>query len=157
MGTRSSIAVKHVTRIKAVYCHWDGYLDHNGRILLAFYDSTKANNLVALGNISSLGADIGSKHSFDQTTEERNYFNLGPTSVSSETTFYGRDRGELNQEFRSFASEEEWISHMDGSGCEYFYLMDSGVWYVSEYGRDLVPLHEAIEESDLATKVEIKE
>ena len=147
MGTRSSIAVKHGTRVKGIYCHWDGYLDHNGRILLGHYDSTKANNLVAFGNISSLREEIGEKHSFDFRPEEG--------SVESTcTTFYDRDRGESDQEFHSFASEDEWIDYFDGSGCEYFYLMDSGVWYVSENGRDLVPLHEALEQHDLETNAQ---
>ena len=30
MGTRSSIAIKTEDGIKAIYCHWDGYVDHNG-------------------------------------------------------------------------------------------------------------------------------
>ena len=32
MATRSAIGVMHGYKCKAVYCHWDGYLDHNGRI-----------------------------------------------------------------------------------------------------------------------------
>lgn len=148
MGTRSSIAVKHGTRVKGIYCHWDGYLDHNGRILLGHYDSTKANNLVAFGNLSGLQAEIGEQHAFSK------FDTPGIESrVHNEDwcTFYGRDRGESGQEFQSFASEDEWMDYFEGSGCEYFYLMDSGVWYVSENGRDLVPLHEAVEQHDLAT------
>jgi len=30
MGTRSRIAVMHGSVAKSVYCHWDGYLEHNG-------------------------------------------------------------------------------------------------------------------------------
>ena len=46
MGTRSVIAVMHGTNAKAVYCHWDGYLEHNGKILQEHYNSVKANELV---------------------------------------------------------------------------------------------------------------
>jgi len=35
---------------KSVYCHYDGYLDYTGRILLAHYDSTAANQLIARGD-----------------------------------------------------------------------------------------------------------
>jgi len=59
MGTRSRIGVMHGDVCKSVYCHWDGYLDHNGRILQEHYDSARANHLVALGDISSLGRDRG--------------------------------------------------------------------------------------------------
>lgn len=147
MGTRSSIAVKHGDRIKAVYCHWDGYLDHNGRILLEFYNSVKANRLVALGDLSSLGADIGDSHDFDA---ERDYVNTDiPTSVHTECTFYGRDRGDEGTEFKSFGSEQEWIAHYDACGAEYYYLIDNGVWYVSDYGNAFKPLHEAIKQQDM--------
>ena len=46
MGTRSRIGVMHGDKLKSVYCHWDGYLEHNGRILQEHYDSAKANQLV---------------------------------------------------------------------------------------------------------------
>ena len=135
MGTRSSIAVKHGDVIKAIYCHWDGYLDHNGRILLNHYNSAKANNLVALGDVSSLRENIlvpeGVEHTFNKPQE-----NI--------TVFYGRDRGEEDVSWRVFQSENAWVQAMEESGCEYFYLMDNGVWYVSE-GNQFVALHEAIE------------
>jgi len=91
MATRSAIAVTHGTVVKGVYCHWDGYIDHNGVILQEHYDSAKANHLVALGDVSSLQPEIGEKHAFSQigsglTQEEyeSRYGNM--------TTFYGRDR-----------------------------------------------------------------
>lgn len=141
MGTRSTIAVKHGTRIKAVYCHWDGYVEHNGAILLENYTSAKANNLVALGDISSLREQIGEKHSFDLRAEEG-------SEEATWTTFYGRDRGEEGTEFKSFGSEAEWMDYYDGSGAEFYYIMDNGVWYVSAYREEFKPLHEAIAELD---------
>lgn len=139
MGTRSTIAVKHGNRIKAVYCHWDGYIEHNGQILLENYDSTKANFLVALGDISSLGENIGKQHSFDLRAVEG-------SEESTWTTFYGRDRGEEDVEFKSFSSEAEWMDYYDGSGAEFYYVMDAGVWYVSAYREEFKPLHEAVAE-----------
>ena len=84
MGTRSRIGVMHGDNCKSVYCHWDGYLEHNGAILQAHYDSAKANNLVALGDLSSLSPAIDAGedfHSFDKPKE-------------GVTVFYGRDRKE---------------------------------------------------------------
>lgn len=40
MTTRSMITVNTEQGINAIYCHWDGYLEHNGVILKKFY-STK--------------------------------------------------------------------------------------------------------------------
>ena len=138
MGTRSTIAIKHGERIKAVYCHWDGYVDGVGATLYEHYQaSSKANNLVALGNISSLGEEIGEKHSFDSRPEEGSV-------EETWTTFYDRDRGEEGQEFKSFGSEAEWMDYYDGSGAEYYYIMDAGVWYVSAYRKEFQPLHELL-------------
>lgn len=40
MGTRSSITVKMTDgSFKSVYCHFDGYLDHNGKMLAGHYNS----------------------------------------------------------------------------------------------------------------------
>ena len=144
MATRSTIAVKHGSVIKAVYCHWDGYLDHNGKILLEHYDSVKANNLVALGDISSLREEIGEKHPFSKfdLAEGEHY---DEAKYDNWTTFYGRDRGEEGVEWQTFQNEREWVEAMDRTGCEYYYVMDNGVWYVSEYGQDFEPLHEAID------------
>ena len=129
MGTRSLIAVVHGDNYKTVYCHWDGYLSHNGRILQERYDSPKANNLVALGNISSLQPNIGEKHPFskfdtdmpDQEFEEK-YGNM--------TTFYGRDREEKGQEFITHTSKESLIENFNESWCEFAYIMKDDTWYV---------------------------
>ena len=134
MGTRSVIGVMHGDVCKAVYCHWDGYIDHNGAILQEHYDSAKANHLVALGDVSSLQPEIGEKHAFSQigsglTQEEyeSRYGNM--------TTFYGRDREEADTSWKVFADADEFMAYFDGCGCEYFYLMHEGVWYVNQYGR----------------------
>jgi hypothetical protein len=129
MGTRSMIGVMHGDNCKAVYCHWDGYLSHNGRILQEHYDSAKANNLVALGNISSLQPNIGEKHPFskfdtdmpDQEFEEK-YGNM--------CTFYGRDREEEGQEFKTFTSKEELVESFNNVWAEFCYIMKDGVWYM---------------------------
>ena len=67
MATRSMIGVRRPDgKVEAIYCHWDGYLDHNGRILLHHYtDLEKVKALIALGDLSSLGPEIGEEHDFD--------------------------------------------------------------------------------------------
>jgi len=131
MSTNSSIAVAHGNIIKAVYCHWDGYLEGVGKTLLAHYPSAKANQLVALGNISSLGSSLGEKHDFDNPPQDT-------------CNFYGRDRDEKDQEFETFQSAEEWLAEEKDYGREYMYLMKDGVWYVSIDGNELQVLEYAL-------------
>lgn len=147
MGTRSRIGVMHGDVLKSVYCHWDGYLDHNGRILLEHYNSAKANQLVALGDISSLGKDIGEKHDFNAETQ-------------GWTTFYGRDRGEDGIEWTCHEDFQSFLEHCDNCGAEYYYIMRDGVWYCgdcydhSPMSGKLVPLAEALADHDIANAEE---
>ena len=129
MGTRSRIAVMHGTVCKSIYCHWDGYLSFNGRILQASYDSAKANRLVSLGDMSSLRADIGEKHAFSK----HDVPNI-EVRVHNEDwcTFYGRDRGEKGVEFKVAHSFDEFLEQCDNSGAEYYYIMRDGVWYCGD-------------------------
>ena len=121
MGTRSRIGVMHGDKVKSIYCHWDGYLDHNGRILQAHYDSAKTNMLVALGDMSSLRPELGEKHHFDDRNEG--------------CTFYGRDRGEKDVEFKVAHTFEEFLGQCYDSAAEYYYIMKDGVWYCGDtYG-----------------------
>lgn len=148
MSTRSSIAIKHGTVVKAVYCHWDGYIGYVGRLLNQHYQaSPKVNNLIALGDVSTLGVEIGEEYCFDQVSDYEDGF-------ARQCTFYTRDRGE-NTPFSTYSSEQEWIRDLNDAGVEYYYLYDSGVWYVSQ-GGDFTPLHQAIEEEFLA-KLHVEE
>lgn len=117
MGTRSAIGIKlEDGTVKAVYCHWDGYPEYNGKILLNHYDEKKTLKLLALGDLSSLGKVIGTKHSFNEAS-------------NTQCTFYGRDRGETGIEARVFADDEAYYNDMDG-GIEYWYLLNGEDWYV---------------------------
>lgn len=134
MGTRSVIGVMHGDVCKAIYCHWDGYYRYNGALLHEYYnDSTKANQLVALGDASLLGVELGHKIDFDARTE---YIgdgnpNLEGMDFAKQCKFYGRDLGE-DTSWHSFHSYQELLDYY--SGAEYFYIMKDGVWYCSESG-----------------------
>ena len=98
MSTRSYIAMKTgENTYRAVYCHYDGYLEYNGRMLLEHYNTQeRVKKLLDLGCISSLHEKLepetGSHHCFDTPDEDV-------------TVFYGRDRGEKGQE--AFTCTEE--------------------------------------------------
>jgi hypothetical protein len=149
MGTRSRIGVMHGDNVKSVYCHWDGYLEHNGYILQTKYDSVKANKLVSMGDLSSLGADIGEAHDFARDVV---YVDIGGNvSCSEDCTFYGRDRGEEGTGHKTHTSFVDFIECVEGSWCEWYYIMKDGVWYCgnvykedSKFYKKLVPLTEAM-------------
>ena len=148
MGTRSRIGVMHGNKVKSIYCHWDGYLHFNGRILQESYNSAKANQLVALGDLSSLRAKIGEKHAFSK----HDVPNIEVRVHNEEwCTFYGRDRGEKGTEFEVDHTFEQFLERVDGCGAEYYYIMENGQWYCgSMHERDpfyqrLVLLSQALE------------
>ena len=131
MATRSTIAIQNADgTVTGIYCHWDGYLSHNGDILLHHYtDEAKVRQLIELGNISSLGKEIGEKHNFDECLE-------------GETNAYGRDRGDPNQEAATYAS---WSDLIDNAGEEYDYLFQPGQGWIVNYWGGQGPLKAEIE------------
>jgi len=146
MGTRSRIGVMHGDKCKSIYCHWDGYLAHNGAILQEHYDSARANNLVALGDMSSLDKLIGEAHPFsqyhtknDELSDEENARIEAENKAAYEaaraagwSTFYGRDRGETGVDFRVSHTFDEFLELCEYTGAEYYYVMKDGVWYCGD-------------------------
>lgn len=125
MATRSAIGIKHGNVIKAIYCHYDGYLEYMGRALTLYYqDSIKVNKLISMGDMSGIGAAIGSKHSFNDRV---NYLDNG---IAEQCTFYARDRGEDNVSFRTFQSEQQFVDEFE-AGEEFYYLFKDNRWYYS--------------------------
>ena len=151
MGTRSRIGVMHGDNVKSVYCHWDGYLEHNGAILQEHYDSVKANQLVALGDLSSLGTQIGEQHPFSPHFDEGSKEAYEAAKEAGYCTFYARDRGEKGTEWKTHTNFVDFFAEVEGSWGEWYYIMRDGVWYVGNiYEKDerfykkLVPLTEAL-------------
>ena len=120
MGTTSSIAIEQADgSVLSVYCHWDGDLSWNGRVLKEFYNTPERTlELIQLGNLSSLDKNISAEqgvHTFD---------NPQPGVC----VFYGRDRGEADQDPELFASYAEYIENETAQN--YNYIMRNGEWYV---------------------------
>ena len=132
MGTRSRIGVMHGDKVKSIYCHWDGYLSSAGRLLQEHYDSAKANQLVAMGDMSSLGRVIGEAHPFSPHTTPEDKALFEAAKAAGYCTFYNRDRGETGTEFKVAHTFEEFVEQADGCGAEYYYIMKDGVWYCGD-------------------------
>ena len=155
MGTRSMIAIQnpYSKDIRAVYCHWDGYLEHNGAILNEHYStSPKVNNLIAMGDLSSLQAEIGDKHAFSQfELTDPAEIEAHKKLTETQCTFYTRDRGEVAP-FKVFPTLKEAERYFEGSWCEYFYCFkyskaddyQTGEWYYKKEGERWKKLAPAI-------------
>ena len=151
MGTRSRIGVMHGNKVKSIYCHWDGYLHFNGRILQESYDSAQANQLVALGDLSSLRANIGEKHAFSKHDVPAEEVEVFETLTENWCTFYGRDRDEKDVAHKVDHTFAEFLERVDGCGGDYYYIMENGEWYCGSmnerdpFYKRLVLLSQALE------------
>ena len=156
MGTRSMIAIQnpYSKDIRAVYCHWDGYLAHNGAILQKHYSaSPKVNNLIALGDLSSLGKIIGNPHPFSPHGSKEDEALYEAAKAEGACTFYTRDRGE-DTPFKVFKNLSEACDHYTWS--DYFYCFkykksddyQSGEWHYKKAGERWKKLAPAIAKLD---------
>lgn len=133
MGTRSTIAMEQPDgRVMQIYCHWDGYLDHNGYILNDHYrDRAKVLALMLLGDISSLRPEIGEAHDFDRPANNQ------------WCVAYGRDRGESDTAARVFQDFEDYRENHQYEEFEYIFRLDDQ-WYVCQYERGYEQLAQAL-------------
>jgi len=108
MATRSVIAKLDDRGIQAIYCHNDGYLSNNGKILDQHYQNeVKVDNLIAQGDCSSLKDTI------------------------EDTIFYMRDRGEENKEATNLNNETKLLEFaFEECDAELVYMFAYGSWYV---------------------------
>jgi len=113
MATRSYIGVRNTdASVDYIYCHFDGYPDHNGKILTEHYaDMDKVNALMKLGDLSVLGEQIGGKHDFNKRTK-------------GWCLAYGRDRGEMNVSVKTGDYKEL----INDRNVDYVYIFDGDYW-----------------------------
>ncbi len=116
MATRSHIGIKQSDgTIDYIYCHYNGYPDHNGSILVNHYqDIDKANQLLDLGDLSILAEEIGEQQSFSDRSTHRDNWCLA----------YGRDRGEKNIVKRNTTFEDL----LRDDNVSYLYVFDNDKW-----------------------------
>ena len=138
MGTRSTIALEYADgTVEQVYCHWDGYLEHNGQILAKHYmDPFKVRDLIALGGFSSL----------DTTVE------------ATKSTAYTQ-RGE-DLDINKFKDYEDYVANHQYEEYDYILRNDNGVavWFVCDHDGAYVTLESAImDEQDRIAQEETEE
>lgn len=133
MATRSTIWTigkdedgKNV--FNGIYCHWDGYLEYNGEMLFKHYnDIKKVDELIALGDISSLAENIkpdpSKPHDFDNKQE-------------NVVVAYHRDRGEEKNNLKAYSIDK--IEQQ-----EFNYLFKDNEWFLVE-DRELKKLSDLL-------------
>lgn len=113
MATRSTIALEYPDgTVRQIYCHYDGYIAHNGVTLNESYrDFEKVKQLIDHGDMSSLNDTIEKCH------------------------FYGRDSGESDVNARVFSNFNDYLINHAYEEYEYIFRTD-GKWYVhnTRYG-----------------------
>ena len=135
MATRSTIAIQREDgTVAQVYAHWDGYLEGNGALLVNHYNTVeKVEELLAHGDISSLGTSVGERHQFSPFAahDPAEGFSHEEAEKNNWTTFYGRDRGEKDTQARVFKDVEDYETNYQPEEFNYFFI--EGRWYYKSY------------------------
>jgi hypothetical protein len=113
MATRCNIGKRLSDgSIKYIYCHFDGYERGVGATLKQHYtDENKIDELLNLGDLSILGAEIGSKQEFNNRNKQQSW-----------CLAYGRDRGEKNIDATITNNFDDFMVH------DYAYLYENSEW-----------------------------
>ena len=116
MATRSYIGVRNTDgTVDYTYCHFDGYPEHNGKILTENYTSMdKVKALMELGDLSILGGEIGEKQDFNNRSTQNSNWCLA----------YGRDRGEKNVSVKT----GDYNKLIKDQSVDYVYIFDGEYW-----------------------------
>ena len=160
MGTRSTIALEFADgTVQQVYCHWDGYLEHNGKILAKHYSNPFIlRDLIDLGDLSSLRPNIGVKHAFSQLDIPQDERDAFEAAHSDSCTFYGRDRDEAGTASKKFANFDDYKANHQYEEYEYILRNVDGkaVWFVADHDNVYVTLESAIaDEADRIAQEEM--
>ena len=126
MSTRSFIGKTLPNgNVVGIYCHFDGYPEGVGQTLKNSYtDQTKIDALLSLGDISSLGSELGEKHDFDdhELIRSRDWTNA-----------YHRDRGEEFNPNRLYLDLKEMQKYVGSDmGAEWAYIWGTDRWETLE-------------------------
>ena len=124
MATRSNIGIVNEDgSVTGIYCHWDGYPENNGKLLLNHYTTSGiVNGLMSLGNLSYLAENL--------YCDDNNHSFKNP--VKGVCVAYGRDRGESGTNSRTFDNISEFEKFAGNSWADYQYLFNNNKWTYRE-------------------------
>ena len=149
MSTRSTIALEFADgTVQQVYCHSDGYLSYNGKMLLEHYsDPFKLRDLIEQGDLSSLGEEVGVQHPFDAPGSFCSPEYLAHDAIYGKMCrFYGRDRNESGTGPKKFKDMAEYVREHQYEEYEYILTQSKGWLVFAEYATNekWFPLADAI-------------
>lgn len=133
MATRSLIIIDLDNTVTSQYCHWNGGLNNNGKMLSRHYTSkNKIKKLRALGDISFLEKNCTKPkgHTFD-------------TPIEGYTVAYRRDRNETGVDSIEHKSIEDAINSA-GEMIAFIYVYADNKWNVHLNGY-LIPLSNKVD------------
>lgn len=139
MSTRSYICMEvGDNQYKTIYCHFDGYLDYNGAMLVDHYsDRATVEKLLELGDLSALKErlepDPSKPHGFDYDKQQEDV-----------CIFYSRDRGDKDVQakilsLRQLDDPDNWTEYV------YIYTKDNQ-WKYFETGHARLGLRDVKED-----------
>ena len=142
MGTRSAIG--YLTEdgdTVAVYCHWDGYPEHQLPILQKHYTTTDAvKALIEPGSMSCLRTRSTWETKGSPMTNEDGDFvkdaegNLCYENDRDPQPLYHAERGESREETKPLTSETPLVTWFKEHDCEFLYVWDGKKWiHYAEY------------------------
>lgn len=134
MSTRSWIGrEKKNGRVDVIYCHWDGYPSHNGKILHKHYqDPVKVKQLIQLGALSSLREKVVPPEGVEHTYEKP----LADVTIAYKRDRYGRKK--KGYAHTKYLSIDEMLAHTSDEGwcIEFIYLFTKeNEWLMWDTGQ----------------------
>jgi hypothetical protein len=128
MATRSRIGIQNEDgSVDSIYCHFDGYPEHNGDILVNHYsEREKVQKLINLGSISSLAPEVDAPALISCALSEGHSFE---NQIKGVTVAYHRDRDEDLQIRKSKTVEDYFMGDIEEFG--YLYTLE-GEWLVKD-------------------------
>jgi hypothetical protein len=132
MATRSLIGKENSDNtVTYIYCHWDGHIESVGKTLANHYDTAdKLDALLQLGDLSTLGSELGEKHPFNKLKEDQKNW----------CESYSRDRGESNSSAYTIDKGRYIHDNMSGEEYKYIFTLDNkwvyfDAWDTSKTGE----------------------
>lgn len=149
MGTRSRIGLRRDDgSVASIYCHWDGYIEHNGMILLKHYtDPIKVARLISFGDMSTLHQYVSpedvpnlmpQKTTSDIKKYPADWKHSHDTPAQDVCVFYGRDRGEKDVDFK--VTDDKGFQSLFQS---FNYIFEHGTWMWTKNGTKWYTLKES--------------
>ena len=120
--------------VRVVWCHFNGWLSHNGKLLLENYNTPeKIDALIDMGSMVHLGFEIGDKpHTLPNPTYVKKGKFIIEHYFNSPCTFYGRDKNEDNFKSTRYKSLANMKKNESAAFC---YLWNGRGWKWCEDGH----------------------